>query len=125
MVSTALLSCSMGVAPASMNVLPINRVMIEGQPAATIMDFVPFLNITPFGMCMSLANPATAGLTAAALGVLTPGPCTPMTSSPWTPGAAKTMIAGFPALTDSSQCICAYGGAVTVSFGGAVKTQVG
>ena len=35
------------------------------------MDNKPFVNILTFGIC-SLANPATAALTAAALGVLTP-----------------------------------------------------
>ena len=41
------------------------------------MDNKPFVNVLPFGLCTSLANPITAAQTAAALGVLTPGPCTP------------------------------------------------
>ena len=43
------------------------------------MDNKPFANILPFGLCTSLANPITAAQTAAALGVLTPGACTPVT----------------------------------------------
>ncbi|RKG64195.1 DUF4280 domain-containing protein, partial [Corallococcus exercitus] len=67
----AMLQCSFGVAPSSLMVLPANRVMAT-TPAANIMDNKPLLNILPFGMCNSLANPMVAAATAAALGVLTP-----------------------------------------------------
>ena len=79
----ALLACSFGVAPSLLTVLPANRVMTSSQPAATIMDHKPMVNITPFGLCMSLANPMVAAATSAALGVLTPQPCLPMTMTPW------------------------------------------
>ena len=72
--ATAVMTCSFGVAPSALNVLPISRVFIEGKPAATIKDMVPFVNIPPFGMCMSLSNPTVAAATSAALGVLTPMP---------------------------------------------------
>lgn len=121
-VSTALMSCSFGMAPASFNALPLERVMVEGKPAATIMDMVPMVNIAPFGMCQSLANPTVAAATAAALGVLTPMPCVPVTT-PWKPGAAKTLVGGKPALTADSTCNCAWGGVIQISFAGSVRTQ--
>ncbi len=114
----------MGVAPGTLNVLPQNKVMFENKPVANIMDNKPMVNISPFGLCMSLANPITAAQTAAALGVLTPGTCTPVTTAPWAPGAPKTMVANFPALTDSSVCVCAYGGVIKVSVGQAFKEMV-
>ncbi len=83
----AMLQCSFGAAPSSMVVLPANRTTAGGVPAATIMDNVPLLNIMPFGVCSSLANPTVAAATAAALGVLTPMPCIPATATPWAPGA--------------------------------------
>ena len=60
----AMLKCSFGMAPATLNVLPLNRVL-SGAPSANIMDNVPMLNILPFGMCQSPANPMVAAATAA------------------------------------------------------------
>ncbi|MBV9735739.1 MAG: DUF4280 domain-containing protein, partial [Acidisphaera sp.] len=68
-VNTAQLQCTFGMAPSNLVVLPINRVMCGNQPAANIMDHVPLMNIMPFGMCQSIANPMVAAATAAALGV--------------------------------------------------------
>jgi hypothetical protein len=123
-VTGAVLQCAMGLAPGSLNVLPQNRVMFENKPVANIMDNKPMVNIMPFGLCMSLANPITAAQTAAALGVLTPGTCIPVTTAPWAPGAPKTLVAKMPALTDSSVCVCAYGGVIKVSVGQAFKEMV-
>ncbi|BAN02616.1 DUF4280 domain-containing protein [Ilumatobacter coccineus] len=122
--ATAAMSCSFGAAPSTLNVIPTNKVMMENKPAATIMDNKPFVNILPFGVCMSLANPITAAQTAAALGVLTPGVCTPMTTAPWMPGSPTVMIGNVPALNNSSTCMCAYGGVISVSFPGATTEQI-
>lgn len=116
----ALLQCSFGLAPASLNVLPSRMVMIEGTPAATIMDS-QIVNVPTFGMCTTLSNPEVAAATAAALGVLTPMPCVPLLT-PWVPGSAQTLIGGEPALVAGSQCQCAYGGVVEITFQGATKT---
>lgn len=118
------LMCSFGAAPAPINVLPVNRVNAENKPMANIMDHKPFVNIAPFGVCMSLSNPATATLTAAALGVLTPGPCTPMTSAPWMPGVSTVMVANMPALNSTSKCLCMYGGSISVSVPTAMTENV-
>jgi hypothetical protein len=123
-VSTAMMMCSFGLAPSTLNVLPVNRVMVEGRPAANIMDHLPIMNIPPFGMCTSLANPTVAAATAAALGVLTPMPCIPVTSTPWVPGAATTLVANQPALTPSSQCLCAWGGVIAIQMPGSMTTLV-
>ncbi|MEX2627142.1 MAG: DUF4280 domain-containing protein [Ilumatobacteraceae bacterium] len=120
----ASLLCSFGLAPSTLNVLPDKKVLVESKPMATIMDNKPYVNIAPFGLCNSLANPITASQTAAALGVLTPGTCTPVIPAPWAPGASTTLVANQPALTDSSQCMCAYGGAISITYPGATTEQV-
>jgi hypothetical protein len=119
----ALLQCSFGVAPSSLSVLPQNKVMAVGKPAANIMDNKPMVNIMPFGMCQSLANPQVAAATAAALGVLTPMPCIPNTTAPWTPGKPVTMIGNQPIINDTSKLMCMWAGVIQVSFAGQVTVQ--
>ncbi len=119
-VNGALLTCSFGLAPSSLTVLPAKRTTIADQPAANIMDNVPMMNIMPFGMCISLANPMVAAATAAALGVLTPQPCIPVTPSPWVPGSPTLQVGGQPALNTSCQLLCQWGGLITVGFPGQV-----
>ena len=70
----AMMQCSFGMAPSSLVILPKNETFTDQVPDANIMDHVPMVNIMPFGMCTSLANPTVAAATAAALGVLTPCP---------------------------------------------------
>lgn len=110
----ATLKCSMGNAPSSLGVLPANQTFAGGAPAANIMDNKPMVNVLPFGMCMSTANPTVASATAAALGVLTPMPCVPMTTAPWTPGVATVMIGNMPAVNNSCKLMCNWGGVIEV-----------
>jgi hypothetical protein len=88
------------------------------------MDYVPMMNIMPFGMCTSPANPQVAAATAAALGVLTPQPCIPATSSPWTPGSPQVMLANQPALNDTSTCMCMWAGVITITNPGQTEAQI-
>ncbi|PHR46568.1 MAG: hypothetical protein COA32_10515 [Fluviicola sp.] len=120
----AMMTCSFGVAPASLVVLPANKVMTSNMPAANIMDNKPMVNIPTFGMCSSPSNPEVAAATAAALGVLTPMPCVPATVAPWSPGASKTMIANMPALDNSCTCNCMWGGVISFSQPGQTQCQV-
>lgn len=123
--ATATLMCSFGIAPATLNVLPTSRVLVEGKPAATVTDMAPLVNIPPFGMCTSLANPQVAAATAASLGVLTPMPCIPATAGPWTNGATTTLVGGRPALAAGAMCQCAYGGVIQILNPGAFRTLEG
>jgi hypothetical protein len=121
---TAQLMCTMGIAPSTLSVLPINRTQISGQFAANIMDHVPIANIAPFGMCISPANPTVAAATAAAFGVLTPMPCIPVTSAPWVPGAPTVMLGGQPMLDSTSKCMCNWAGVISIVFPGQVQTSI-
>lgn len=122
--NTAQLMCSMGAAPSALVVLPVNRVMTSNQPAANIMDHVPMLNIMPFGMCMSPANPTVAAATAAALGVLTPMPCIPNTPSPWVPGAPTVLLGNQPSLDNTCKLMCMWAGVITVAMPGQMTHQI-
>lgn len=109
----ATLQCSFGLAPGTLMVTPQNQV-VTSMPIANIMDNKPMVNILPFGMCQSLANPAVAAATAAALGVLTPMPCIPVTATPWTPGSPTVLVANMPALNNSSKLMCNWGGVISI-----------
>lgn len=56
--SGAQLMCSFGMAPSVLNVLPASKVQCSNMPPACITDNQPMVNIMPFGMCTSMANPA-------------------------------------------------------------------
>jgi hypothetical protein len=120
----AQMMCTFGMAPSNLVVLPTNRVMTNQMPDANIMDHKPLVNIMPFGMCMSLANPAVASATSAAMGVLTPMPCMPNTPTPWSPGASNVMLGNFPALDNISMLNCAYGGVITFITPGEFTVQI-
>ncbi len=110
--TSAQLTCTFGAAPAVLNILPIKRVTTSNLPAGTIMDNIPLVNIMPFAMCSSLANPTVAAATAAALGVLTPMPCIPVTTAPWIPGKPTILIGNTPAIDNTCKCMCAWGGCI-------------
>ena len=79
-----MIMCNFGMAPSTLTALPHGGEDADEQPQATILDHLPMVNIPPFALCMSPANPDVA--TAAAMGVLTPQPCFPVTPAPWAPG---------------------------------------
>ena len=108
------LQCSFGAAPSTLVVLPANRVMVGGVPAASIVDCAPIVNVPPFGMCSSMANPTVIAATAAALGVPTPMPCVPVPAGTWVSGAPTVMIGSMPALNSDAKLMCAWGGVIQI-----------
>ncbi|MDL2217589.1 DUF4280 domain-containing protein [Christensenellaceae bacterium OttesenSCG-928-M15] len=112
--------CSFGVAPSSLPMTKQQQALAGNRPLATIMDNT----LPPFGVCSSLANPTVAAATAAALGVLTPQPCTPVIPAPWAPGAPTVLIGGKPVLNNSSKLMCAYGGVIQVLAPTVTNVQV-
>ncbi len=102
--------CSFGVAPSVLNI--VQTEMTGNMPGANMMDNIPFMNVPPFGMCTTPSNPAVAAATAAALGVPTPMPCTPVLVAPWIPGPVKSLLMNFPMINQISTLMCAYGGVI-------------
>lgn len=109
----ATLKCSAGTAPSTLTVLPANGADSDERPAATVMDCLPNVNIAPFGLCTTQANPGVAAATAAQ-GALTPIPCEPALSAPWSRGSAIVSIQERRALTDDSKCTCAWAGTIEI-----------
>jgi hypothetical protein len=119
----ATIQCSFGLAPSTLVVLPLNGTL-TGTPAANIMDHIPMVNISPFGMCSSMANPTVIAATAAAVGVLTPMPCVPMTVAPWVTGAPTVLLGNMPALGNTSKLMCSWGGVIQIVNPGQMTVQI-
>ena len=117
-VTGAIMTCTFGMAPSSLVILPSRTDMMSNMPRGNIMDFAPMVNIMPFGMCNTPSNPTVAAATAAAMGVLTPMPCIPAITTPWMPGKPTMLIQGQPALTRSCCNMCMWGGQITFSTDG-------
>ena len=111
------LTCSFGLTPSVFiaDELPAAPVVNEAFAAATIVQIVPIMNIPPFGMCSSPANPEVIAATAAALGVLTPMPCVPLIPAPWAPPSILLTADEMPLATVESKCLCAWGGMISVT----------
>ena len=123
-VAGAQVQCSFGQV-GNLNVTSNLKRLAGGKPIATIKDTQPMVNISPCGMCSSLANPQVASATAAALGVLTPQPCIPNTPGMWIGGQMKVLIDGAPALTMDAKCMCSWGGAISIVNPGQTKVMAG
>jgi len=117
------MTCPFGAAPSAFIATP--KMVMSGQmPAGNIMDHVPIMNIPPFGVCNSIANPTVAAATAAALGVLTPMPCIPNTPAPWVPGAPTVLVANAPALDNVSKLTCLWGGVIQFTSPGETTEMI-
>jgi len=114
-VSGAKLKCSEGMAPSTLTVLPSSPAGSSEMPVATVLDNKPMVNIAPFGMCKTQANPQVAAATAAAQGTLTPQPCMPVISAPWSAGSSAVTIRQAKALTDDSTCMCQWTGTIEIT----------
>lgn len=117
--------CCFGSSPCSLQVTSQTKDLVEGKPIATIQDMQPNVNLQPFGMCSSLANPTVAAATAAALGVLTPQPCTMIPAGLWTASNPKLLTGGAPCLTNEATLMCGFGaGTIRITMPGQTKILV-
>lgn len=117
-VAGAILSCSKGDKPNRLKMPFSHGVYIQNKAQMNIKDHVPNENIFPFGKCCSMQNPTVASATAANNGVLTPMPCTPMTTMPWIMGKDDKLIEGQPALLNKSMLSCLYCGVIKIEDDG-------
>ncbi len=122
-VSGASLLCTMGLGPGTLVVSSQQKVLYSGIPAATIQDAAPMTNITPCGMCTSLANPTVASATAAALGVLTPMPCVPAPAGIWLSPGKTPLLSNIPGLANDGKLVCSYGGQISITVPGQAKVM--
>lgn len=121
-VSGAKLMCPFGTMPGTLNATSQVTTLGCSKPVATIMDVGFGSNITSFGMCTSMANPQVAAATAAAMGVLTPQPCSMVPAGPWQATKPTILVGGKPVLTQESMLMCGMGmGQISIVAPGQMK----
>ncbi|MFO0588526.1 MAG: DUF4280 domain-containing protein [Polyangiaceae bacterium] len=111
----ASLKCSEGTSPGMLAVVPSLQASGDLADIATVTDCVPLVHIPAFGMCKTQSNPQVAAATAAASGVLTPMPCLPVITGPWSPGSDAVTFGLQSALTKGATCTCAWAGTIEVT----------
>lgn len=109
----AKLKCTQGDASSVFTVLPTKKVFIDGKPLAVISDTKPMVNVKPFGMCKSMANPTVAAATAANKGKLKKMPCVPNTVGMWSEGISH-FTSDEMTPCNKSKCMCAFAGEISV-----------
>lgn len=117
-VKGAEMECTCGDAKSSLDIPRDHGVFINDTAQANAQDYIPMINIKPFGKCSSLANPTVAAATAAALGALQAMPCVPAIVSPWAGTKTGLMINNAPAVVTSSKLLCAWCGTVSITDDG-------
>ena len=110
----AICTCSFGAVPCPITVNSQQSVFTSNMIVATIFDNTP-ANIATLGMSSSMAKPAVSTATTAALGVLTPQPCTPMIQTNWVMGSNRVLIENKPALLQNSRLMCMWGGMIQIT----------
>lgn len=121
-VNGAKVQCEFGNKPVILRATSQTKCLIEGKVAATILDVKPGVNLDTFGMCTSLLNPAVAAATTAALGVLTPQPCTMAPAGTWSLVKPKLLVGGKPCLCSGATLNCVIGqGTITIASSGERK----
>lgn len=114
--SGAMIQCTCGATPTQLLVMPTPAEaanFLGKDSPANMTDNVAYMNIQPFAVCSSAANPTVVAASAAS-GTLVPTPCQPAIVSPWSPGDPQSLVRGAPAITTSSTCMCAWGGVIMI-----------
>ena len=108
LVRGATLRCTMGTATSKLNLPVCHGVYCTGKPMMHMMDYIPMVNIMPFGSCV----------------VLQGAPCVPVTV-PWMiPNMTFHLTGHIPAITTKSFCVCLLGGMISPQDSGQGVIQV-
>lgn len=94
LVRGATLKCTMGSSTSKLNLPVCHAVYAKKKPMMNKMDFVPMMNVMPFGTCK-----------------VTKGPCVPATG-PWLKAHEETIVTDAPSITMDSFLVCTIGGMI-------------
>ncbi|MOA12232.1 hypothetical protein D3C78_1322060 [compost metagenome] len=111
------MKCSCGTQYSRLKTPFCHGVYIKGKPQMNVDDFVPGVNIMPFGNCTSLLNPAVQ-MGRVDINGVKKAPCTPKVTLPWRNGKSDKLIEGKAALLNHCTNMCAYFGTINIEDSG-------
>lgn len=143
-VAGAILSCTWGTKRTRLTMPVSHGVYVKDKAQMNIKDFVPNVNIMPFGRCNSLSNPAVIAelekeakekaaegvseMSAAGKekggppsfedGAHVAVPCQPIITMEWLNGKEDTLVEREPALLNISTNACLHCGTITIDDDG-------
>ena len=109
----AFLACDKGTSPSTLRVSNNKNTTIYGVPMASELDFIPFFNIKPMGLCTNPLKWAT--------GVS----CLPTIVTGWQQPKDGVKINGSRMLLEDSFCDCIFGGKINIFFDRSAAVQFG
>lgn len=109
----AFLACDKGTSPSTLRVSNNKNTTIYGVPMASELDFIPFFNIKPMGLCTNPLKWAT--------GVS----CLPTIVIGWQQPKDGVKINGSRMLLEDSFCDCIFGGKINIFFDRSAAVQFG
>ncbi|QDX92974.1 DUF4280 domain-containing protein [Brevibacterium sp. JNUCC-42] len=114
-VAGAILTCTFGTQKSRLKTPLSHGVFVKDKAQMNIKDFVPNVNIMPFGRCGNLANPEVAAATEANGGYLKRMPCMPIVTMPWIGGKENKLIEDAPVLLNDCTNMCLHcGGQISI-----------
>ncbi|ANF97583.1 DUF4280 domain-containing protein [Paenibacillus bovis] len=117
-VAGAILSCSHGTQPTRLKRPFSHGVYVKNKAQMNIGDYLPGTNISSFGNCSCLQNPAVQSSNMVDIYGVKKAPCVPVLTRPWLNGKSDVLIEGQPALTHNCTHQCLYGGNIKIEDDG-------
>ena len=117
-VAGAILTCEYGTQPTRLKLPYSHGVYVKGKAQTNVTDCVPGVNITSFGNCSCLMNPAVQTSHMVDINGVKKAPCMPVFTMPWLSEKSDVLIEGQPALLKSDQQKCLYGGLIRIEDDG-------
>lgn len=105
--------CSFGSCPSRIKI-PARKSQ-DAAHRVCVADHIPMVNIMPFGMCSSPANPVAGKAEGAEPKKRTAAPCMPCPAAAWSPVDPENRVDGQPSLTPESTLPCRYGGVISIA----------
>ncbi|GEN70911.1 DUF4280 domain-containing protein [Chryseobacterium lathyri] len=109
----AFLACDKGTSPSTLRVSNNKNTTIYSVPMASELDFLPFFNIKPMGLCTNPLKWATGAS------------CLPTILTGWQAPKDGVKINGSRMLLEDSFCNCIFGGKINIFFDRAAAVSYG